>query len=133
MDNSGGVGARGGVAARPAESAKSSRTGTIAVRAARAARTSVMGKERAAKEALMEFVQRRILHDQNRRWQQDSVGGGRRSRLALSRPAAGPACVSRGIYSGRVCWWSSCLCESARQGPQRKPTLSQHRKCAESV
>jgi hypothetical protein len=30
-----------------------------------------MGKERAAKEVLMEFAQRRILHDQNRRWQQD--------------------------------------------------------------
>ena len=82
----------------------------------------------------MEFAQQRILYDQNRGdGSRMSVGGGRRSRLALSRPAAGPACVSRGVYTGRVCWWSSCLRESAMQGPQRKPTLSQHRKCAESV
>ena len=81
----------------------------------------------------MEFAQQRILYDQNRGdGSRMSVGGGRRSRLALSRPAAGPACVSRGVYTGRVCWWSSCLRESAMQGPQRKPTLSQHRKCAES-
>ena len=118
MDKSSGVGARG-VAACDVESAKSSRTETIAVKAARAARTSVMWKERAAKEAVMEFAQQRILYDQKRRRQQDE----RRRREKVSpRPFASGRCPSmrfRAVCTAAECAGGAHACARA-QGKARK-------------
>ena len=62
-----------------------------------------------------------------------SVGGGRRSRLALSRPAAAPACVFARYVQRLSVLVELMLVRERKARPARKSALSHHRKFAESV